>query len=213
MTTQPNMRYVQERDLLFDASGTIASGGTAQLVLPERRSTSMILIQNISSGTDVLWFAFGAARLTATISGGSVNSISVANAGFNFTIAPVIELLGGGHPYNTTQVGIGQTGFDAPIHPAQATAVMASAAPLPGLKISSVTITDPGTGYVAAPYAWVRNSELDMAGVSVPAANSAGCIGLQQYGILHINNVANPTDPIAVIGATTGDAFTVRWRP
>jgi len=200
------------RDLTFDASGTVATGGTAQLVLPERKSTTMLLICNPSS-TATLYFTFGSALLSCTISGGGVNSVSVVNAGFNFTNAPFVEFLGGGHPFNTAVVATGLVGYDAPTHPAKATAVMTSATPLPGFKIASVTIDDPGTGYTAAPYVRVTNRTFDPFGVATPVANAAGTIPISPFGSLSINDVTNPTDQIAVISATTSAPFTVKWRP
>lgn len=209
MSTQPNMRNQLVRDLTFDASGTIATGGTAQLVLPERKSTTMLLIQNISSGN--LLFEFGSARGTAVLTGSKVSSITVANAGFNFTKAPSVELLGGGRPGNTAEVTpAGMPGWDAPTHPARATAVLTSATPLAGSKIASFTIDDGGTGYFAAPYVFIKNSPLDYSGAAQPSATSG--ILLYPGGDLCINDVTNPTDSIAVYGATTGQAFTVKWR-
>ena len=214
MSTMPNMQNQTVRDLTFDASGTVTTGGVAQLVLPERKSTTMLLICNPST-TSTLYFTFGSAVLTASLTGSGVSSVTVVNAGFGFTAGhpPVIEFLGGGRPFNTAAVATGLIGFDAPTHPARATCVMASATPLPGLKIASVTIDDPGTGYVTAPQVRVTNDVLDPQGVAVPVANAAGTIPIGPFGSLSINDITNPTDAIAVISATTSAPFTVKWRP
>jgi hypothetical protein len=212
MSTLPNMQNQRVRDLTFDASGTITTGGTAQLVLPERNSTTMLLIQNISSGN--LLFEFGSARATATLTGTKVSSVTVTNNGFNFTLAPEIEFLGGGRPYNTVMVppaGVGAAGgYDAPTHPAQAHCVMTTAS-AGGNQVNSITLDDGGTGYYSAPYVWIKNRRDDPSGCALPSSTSG--ILLVPYGSLCINDVTNPTDPISVYGATTGQAFTVKWRP
>ena len=212
MTTMQGMRNQQVRDLTLDASGTITTGGTAQLVLPERLSTTMLLIQNVSA-TATMFFSFGSAVLSATLTGTKVTSVSVVNAGFNFTYAPTVEFQGGGNPTNTAMTAAGLWGYDSPTHPARATCVMTSASPLPGLKIASVTVDDGGSGYRTAPYCWVKNSQLDPFGVATPTANGAGTYALLPYGSLAINDFANPTDPIAVYCATTTAHFSVKWRP
>src|SRR5262249_38636756 len=84
----------QRRDFLYSADGTITSGGTAQLVLAQSQSRSFLLLQNLSAGP--LYVEIGAARATCTISNGAVASVSVANAGFNYTKPPVVRFLGGG---------------------------------------------------------------------------------------------------------------------
>ena len=213
MSTMPNIRnQTTMRDLTFDASGTVTTGGTAQLVIPERKSTTMFLLQNVSA-TATLFFTFGSALLAATLTGTGVSSVAVVNAGFNFTLPPQIIPLGGGRPFNTAQIAAGQPDYDAPTHPARFTAVMTSATPLPGLKIASVTIDDPGTGYYAAPYMRVTNQTTDPFGVATPVANASGTLALLPYGSLSINDFANPTDQMAVISATTAAPWTLKWRP
>ena len=211
MSTMPGMQNQTSRDLTYDASGTITAGGVAQLVLAERKSTPMLLLQNLSAVN--MTFECGSARATCVVSGGKVTSVTVTNAGFNFTRAPTVEFLGGGRPGNTADVSAGQPGYDAPTVPAQATCVMASATPLAGNKVSSITIDNPGAGYIIAPYVWIKNSQLDPQGVATPTNAGAGGILLTPYGSLAINDMTNPVDAISVFCATISSAFTVKWRP
>lgn len=215
MTTLPDMRLqIATRDWAYDQSGTITTGGTAQLVIPERKTTTMLLLQNVSS-TATMFFTVGTALLSCTISGGSVNAVTVVNAGFGFTNTPTITPMGGGNPLSVSGlIPPGLPGWDTPANPGTFTAVMTSAAPLPGLKISSVTIgAGGGSGYLAAPYLFVTNAATDPSGVATPTANGAGTYALLPYGSLCINDFTNPTDPIAVYCPTTGAPWTLKWRP
>src|ERR1700685_1015005 len=83
------------RDFMYDASGTITTGGTPQLVLPEHPLRTSIFLQNIS--TNVLMVEFGGARATATINAaGAITAINITNAGFGYTQPPRIKFYGGG---------------------------------------------------------------------------------------------------------------------
>lgn len=205
MTRIPGTRGQEFRDFVFDASGTIGTGGTPQVILPERRSTTMLLIENTSS--ENLRFEFGSARATATITNGAVTSVTITNAGFNFTRLPVVQFLGGGDATNGAYLGATPPlpFGPSPSHPATGTAVLSSGA------VASIAITDPGSGYVAAPFIFITNDLMDPNGCAVPSATSG--VLLVPNGSLSINDTACPTDPIAVYGATTGSAYVVKWMP
>src|ERR1700761_2410012 len=79
-----NTRGQQVKDRLYDASGSITTGGTSQLILPERVSTTHLFLQNISD-TD-MYFQFGSATAKCAITSGAVSSVTVLNGGFGFTI-------------------------------------------------------------------------------------------------------------------------------
>jgi hypothetical protein len=208
----------QARHFLYDASDAIDVGGTAQLLLAERISCSHLLIQNLSAGP--LYLEFGSARATATLTSGAVSSCTVTNAGFNFTIAPRIEFMGGGNDFggggvagmgaNRTYLGLNQPNGSSPSRPAKGRAVMTGSAG--NLSLSSITIDDGGANYAIAPYVFIFNDRNDPYGCAVPAANIEGSILLPaQSAPLIYNGSVCPTDPIAIIGATTGQAFTCRW--
>jgi hypothetical protein len=76
------------------------------------------------------------AAFTATISGGSVNAISIASSGSGFSTTTVPLTIS--PPRTKIQVGVATT--------ATATATIS------GGNITSITITNPGLGYTVAPY-------------------------------------------------------------
>jgi len=202
-------------DVTYDASGTISSGGTAQLLLPARRSTGFLQIQNISD--TAMFIKFGAARLTATLTSGVITSISIGDGGFGFTVPPLIEPMGGGQDpfWGYAFVGCGQPGYPSPVagsnnvasaHPARLKAVLTSGA------ISAVTIEDGGSGYKTAPYLHVYNSQLDPNGCAMASATS----GIQlaaNGGATTFNGTFCPVDAISIFCATSSKAFTCIWAP
>ena len=207
-------RFQVKRDPLYVADGTIAAGGTAQLVLPQLQTRSFLKLQNLSTGP--LYFENGSARATCSLTSGAVSSISVANPGFNFTNPPLVIFYGGGNAGNSSYLGLGQPGAEGPNssltagRPAKAHCVMASATPLPGLKVSSIVIGDPGAGYVIAPFVFIVNSDLDPYGCAVPSATSGMLLPAGSSPYI-LNGTSCHTDPISVFGATTGQAFLCRW--
>lgn len=183
---------------IYRADGTIATGGTPQLILPRAAPRSSILIQNTST-SDTITIEFGCARATATVSGGQVTGVTVTNAGFGFTYAPTIYFLGGGNILNGRDLGLGYPGQYAPNNVATAHCVMSGGA------VSSIVIDNPGSGYDCAPYVQLLNDPNDNYGCAKPSATSGyklapGASLYQAYNVV-------TTDAIAVYGATTGDSW------
>ena len=216
MAVMPGMRGQQRRDHLYDASGIIASGGTAQLLLPEAKERSFLFIQNLD-GTSDLYVEFGAARATATISGGKITGFSITNAGMGYTIAPQVELLGGGNGGNSTFLGAGLPGYPAPgdpgdswprttdmsaFKPAQVHATLSAGA------VNDIVIEDPGNGYVIAPFVKITNSLLDPYGVAIASATSG--IWLTPGGGNLYMDRAVPTDQISIFSTGT-PRFVCKW--
>lgn len=216
----PHTRGQTRRDHTYDASGTLTTGGTAQLLLPAAQSRTFLMIQNISD--TVMTIKFGAARLTASMSGGSISSVSVVDGGFGFTategIRPVIGVYGGGtdqRQFGNSFVGVGQPDYPPPTagsnnvqtaHPASLSAVMTAGA------ISSVTVDNGGSGYKTAPYLHVMNSHLDPIGCATPSATS----GIQlaaNGGAVTFNGTFCPTDPVAIFCTASSKAFACVWAP
>jgi hypothetical protein len=201
-----------KRHPLFTADGTIVAGGTPQLILPETPSRSFLKLQNLSVGP--LWFEFGSARATAALTSGAISSITVTNAGFNFTKPPVVRFSGGGYSGNTSFLGLNQPGGDGPNSSivsgrvAKAHCVMTGTAP--NLSVSSIVIDDPGAGYAIAPYVFIMNSDLDPYGCAAPSATS-GMLLTSNGPPYVLNGTSCFTDSVAVYGATTGQAFLARW--
>jgi hypothetical protein len=193
----------QMRHPLFDASGTITTGGTPQLVLARAQSRSFLAIQNNSSAG--LLFEFGSARATCTISGGAVSGFTITNSGFNFTKPPLVRFMGGGAPPGTNNyLGLNQPNGYAPSNPATAIATLS------GGSVNAITLTNPGSGYVCAPFVFLANSDLDPYGCATPSA-TVGILLPTASGAYMFNGTCCPTDSISVYGGTTGQAFSVKW--
>jgi len=195
-------------DNFYDASGTIAAGGTAQLALAQSPARSYLYIQN--NGADTLWVEIGPPRAHATVSNGVVTGISVDNAGFGFSYPPRVLLMGGGAPPTQTLfLGIGQPEAWSPPHPATASAVMTGSAP--NQSVASFTINDPGAGYVCAPYVALINDRNDPNGCAIPSSANAGAFRIDAGKYLEWNGTVCPTGPVAIFGPTTSAAYTLKY--
>ena len=191
-------------DDYYDNSGTITAGGTAQLLLPQRKACSHLVIANNSTG--VLMVQFGIRPAVATLTSGVVTSVTVPDAGFGFLYPPTLLFLGGGN-INDPTMSTGATMPDWPSvnSPAQARAVLTAGA------ISSVLLDNGGSGYLAAPYVFIQADRRDPTGVGIPSATVG--IPIAAGGAYYVNGTACPTSAIAIWGATTGQAFTCKWMP
>lgn len=201
-------------EFLFDVSGTISSGGTAQLVLPRAKSRSSLIFQNISD--TAMFLEFGGPRATATLTAGGVTSCSVTNAGFGYTLPPSVEFLGGAYDNSIQSTPAyslsGLPEYHAPTapngRPAKAHCVMSGAAG--SMTVSSIVIDDPGAGYAYPPYVFLRNNKDDMFGCAVPSATS-GIELVAAGGSYNPNGTICTTDQMAVFCATTGKAFVCKF--
>lgn len=228
MSQMVGTRGQQVRDVLYDASVTIPTA-TKILVLPEMKSRSYLALQNL--GSHNMWVQFGSALATASLSGTAVNSCSVTNAGFNFSVPPVIEFLGGGSGNNSQYISAGAIGFPSPgtggqtgtlpapgtakvPRPAQAHCVMSGA--VGSQTVSSIVVDDGGFGYVIAPYVFIRNSVLDPNGCADPSVSSGSGFVLQTVSSnvppLIFNGTFCPTDSVAVFG-TANDILMCKYAP
>ena len=196
---------------LFDASGTITTGGTPQLVLPNVFSRASLIFVNNSTSNMLL--EFGGARATATISSGSLSSIAVTNAGFNYSLAPSITFYGGGfnsgNKTNPSFLGaIPPTpDFPAAANPGAAHCVMTGVAP--NMSISSIVIDNPGSGYAAPPYVFISNNDNDPNGCALPSATVG--ILLLPNGSYTPNGTTCTTDSLSVYCATTSAAYSCKF--
>lgn len=197
-------RGQQVRDFLYDASGTITSGGTAQLVLPEHPVRTSFFIQNLSSAN--LFVEFGGARASVTISGGALSAFTIANGGFGYTIPPRVKFYGGGDlTKNPTYLCPGLPGYyNSP------GAVGSAHALLSGGAVSSIVLDSPGGNYVKAPFVFLQSSEQDPYGVATPSASS-GVVLSPSGGSIFYNGTTCPTDAVSIFGASTSQAFTCKY--
>ena len=213
----PGTKNQGRYDSMYDASGVIADGGSPQLILPQMPSRSLLWIVNLSG--HMMFAEIGPARGKATISGGVVTGIAVTNAGFNYYYPPNVYLYGGGMGGNSSYLGLGQPGGQAPDQQmgpgrvAKAHCVMTGSAP--NMSVSSIVIDDPGQGYIIAPYVWLGGAHangllLDPYGAAAPA-NLVGFPLTPVTGELYINGTTCPTDAVAIWGTTTSDPFTCKW--
>lgn len=199
------------RHPLFNASGTIATGGVCQLLLPEHKSRSYLVIQNISDTT--MFVEFGSARGTATLTSGAVTSTAVTNAGQGFTYPPTILTVGGGNGGNSSYVSAGGPNFPAPVTPGRPAVLRAVMSGSPGaLTLASIAIDDPGSGYVIAPMLMIQNSILDPNGVATASASS-GVLLAANGGNIAFTSGFCPTDPVSIFCATISKAFICYYAP
>lgn len=202
----PNTRGQQIRDYTYDASGTIATGGTAQLILPERKSTSMWFFQNISD-TD-MYMEIGSARATAVLTGGVVTSVTITNGGFGFTRPPRVHFIGGAsvgwNMQDSNYLGAGEIGYPAPSNFARGHAVLTAGA------VSSIVVDNGGASYANPPYVFISNSFEDPFGCASPSATN-GIFIPAAGGSYYNNGTAQSTDPLSIFCATAGKAFTCKW--
>jgi len=193
---------------VFTASGAIASGGTAQILLPVAISRSSLIIQNITqTAGHNIFITIGAPPATCTLSSGTVNTVTAGNAGAGYSRPPQVFFFGGLLANRASAPALTLAGlpdYPSPPNPAQAHCVMTGSAP--NQTIASIAIDNPGSGYAYPPYVLLINDPLDPYGYSVPSATNG--IQLAPAGGSYTSNGSVcPTDQIAIFSAAT-DAFT-----
>ena len=216
----PNTANQPGQHRKYDASGTTTAGQSI-LVLPEQVSRSMLLIQNISD-TD-MYLEIGPARATAALTSGAVSSVTITNGGFNYTLPPIVEFLGGATGVSSTLAVAGQanihyspgapgfplTAGGLPARPAQGVAV------LTGGVVTSISITDGGAGYVAPPLVRMTNAPQDPFGCADAFFGSVtrGIPLFAGGGSYYVNGTVCTTDALAIYCSASSKAFTLKWMP
>lgn len=194
---------------LFDVSGTIASGGTPQLILPVGLCRASFSIQNISD--TAMYLAIGAPPATCTLSSGGVSTVTVGNAGFGYSMAPTVHFYGGAndnraalpaYTFPTTP------DYPAPSAIASARCVMTGSAP--NMTISSIVVDNPGAGYAYPPFVFLQNRGLDPFGCSIPSVTN-GILLAASGGSYTANGSVATTDQMSLFCATTGKAYTCKF--
>jgi hypothetical protein len=206
----PGTRGQQQIDDMYDYSGSITTGGTAQLLLPQSKSRSFLLIVNTSTLSMNLQFGCGL-QPTAVLTSGVVTSVTVNDVGFGYQLPPDVMFLGGGNANDPVSKGATMPDWPTPPHPAQGRALMTTSA-VSGLKVSSIDINDGGVGYTAAPFVFLRANRADPTGVGLPSA-TAGIPLAANGGNYYVNGTTCPTSAIAIFGSVTGLTYTVKWMP
>ena len=193
------------QDFLYCADGVIGATNTSQLLLPRAKSRSYLYVQNRSMNN--MFVEIGSARATAAISGGAVTSFTITNGGFGYVKPPLVRCYGGGPVEGNSGAGLGATlpDWPAPSRPATGLAAINGSGVVTGLSIS-----DPGAGYLLAPYVQLISQEEDAAGVADPFFGSVNSgYQLLAGGILEFV-VQCPTDAVSIVG-TDDDLFTCRF--
>lgn len=206
------MRNQIAKDRLFDASGSIVTGGTAQLVLPEAHIRSSLIIENTSSGN--LLLEFGSARANCALSGGAVSSVTVTNTGFGYSMPPNVHFYGGalgpkGNPQQAPTYSLqGLPEYNSPNSPAKAHCVMTGAAG--SMTVSSIVIDSPGSGYAFPPFVFLTNNANDPYGCAVPSA-TIGLLLIASGGSYTANGSVCTTDQVSIFGASTGQTYLCKF--
>lgn len=193
------------QDFLYCADGTIAQTNVSQLVLPRAKSRSYLFIQNLSS--NVMNVEIGSARATAAISGGAVTSFTISNGGFGYIKPPLVLCLGGGPVEGNSGAGLGATlpDWPAPSRPATGLAAINGSG-----VVTGITLSDPGAGYLRAPYVQLISQSEDALGVADPYfSTTRGGYQLAQNATIEFQFQC-PTDAVAIVG-TANDLFVCRW--
>lgn len=195
--SQPGIRNQTQLDDLIDFSGTITTGGAAQLVLVQQLRRLSLSIWNTSAAN--MTVGIGPPRPTANLTGSTVSSVTVGNAGIGYTVPPVVRFLGG------IVDGDYQT---APSHPAAAHATLS------GTGIGSITIDDPGTGYAVAPLVYLENPIIGpfgkLGGGCFLPSITAGIPLPPGWQLNFEGSILVPASALAVWGTNTSDAFAVK---
>lgn len=190
----PGIRGQTHLDDLLDFSGTVTTGGTAQLVLPQQITRLSLYIGN-TSGSDTITVGIGPPRPTATLTGSAVTSVTVGNAGVGYTVAPQVVFLGGLVDGDYRQ---------APSHPAAAHATLS------GTGVSAITIDDPGTGYVVAPLVYLVNSLPRLGGGAFLPSATAGIPLPPGWSLNFEGSIIVPTSAVAIYGPNTSDPYVIK---
>lgn len=202
---QPGTRSQVIQDFLYSADGTIAAGGTPQLVLPRAKSRSYLYFHNIS--VNLMYLEFGGARATATLTSGAVTSFTVTNGGFGYVKAPKVWCVGGGPVEGNADasLGAGLPDWPSPGNVASGWATIA------GGIVTSIAVERPGSGYLRAPLVFIENHPADAYGVADPFFSSVVSGAQILPGASLWLEHQCPTDAVAVYCATTSSAYTCRY--
>lgn len=200
------------KDPLFDASGTIANVSVAQLIVPLANSRTSLYLQNNS--TSPMYFEFGPARASATLTNGAVSAVNVTNAGFGYSLPPTVTFLSGswgssGSPIATpTYSTVGLPDYASPSNVAQAHCVMSGSAP--NMSVGSIVIDNPGAAYAYPPKVILTNNPLDPYGCAAPSTNAGITLAAGSPPLI-FNGSLCPTDQISVFCSAANVNFACKY--
>lgn len=212
MTAIVGFRRQSDQFDLFTFSGTIAVGGTAQVLLPQQPTRCYLQIQNTSSA--LLTVGIGPATANPTLASGKITGVTVINGGLGYVVAPQVVFLGGlaavnaglfASDFNMDPVREKQVGF----RPAVAFATISAGV------VTAITVTDQGNGYLSVPYVYLYNPLPDLGGGAfTPSATAglqlAGATAPAAGGSVTYENSIVPTGAVNIFGGTGAQAFEVK---
>ena len=205
MTALPTQQNNPPRNpfRLLDASGSITSGGTAQLILPAVPQRAYFEFVNNSNAN--MYLEFGPARASCNLTSGSIGTLTVTNAGFGYTYAPNVTLLGGGGDNNYPDGATNAVPYQ--FYPP--TAYGSAHVTVGSGSISTLIIDYGGVGYVTTPYVLMKNDPRDPFGCAKPTASTG--VLITPGGSYTMTNTFVTTEPVAVYGGTTGQQFACKY--
>lgn len=204
-----NSRQQTLIDDYFDYSGTILVGGKPQLMLPQRRSCSHLVLANNSAYT--MMVQFGVAPGTAVLTNGVVTSVIVNDAGFGFLVPPDVVFYGGGNNGDLISQGATMPGWPVPSSVAHGRAILGTSS-ISGSNIASIEIDGGGSGYLVPPFVYIRPARTDPTGVGIPSATVGIPLGANG-GSYYINGTACPTTSLSIWCSTTGAPYVCKFMP
>lgn len=190
----PGIRGQTHLDDILDFSGTIAVGGTPQLVLPQQPRRLTLFIASLAA-VNTITIGIGPPACTATLTGTTITAITLNNAGIGYAVRPNVRILGGlidgDYQLNPARI-------------AQAHAVMAGVAP--NQTISSIVIDDPGSGYLVKPLIYLENPLPTLGGGATIPSATAGIPLLAGSSLSFSGSFVVPTSAVALFSSGT-DAY------
>lgn len=188
-----------------DFSGTITSGGAAQILLPQQMGRVAFYFANNSSAN--LTIQIGPPPVSITLTNGVITAVSVSDNGLGWLFPPTVELLGGVFTGNfNVQPGSPNSlaGGNWPGQPAQ---IIANA--ISGGALNGFSIVNGGSGYKVAPTARLVNQWPQGGGGAATPSATAG-MPVAPGAVIFLDSSVCPTSAINVFGGTTSQAFTCK---
>jgi hypothetical protein len=207
----PGIRDQSHLDDVVHFDGTVTTGGTAQLLLPQQPGRTFLAITNLAAA-DTLFVGFGPARATPSLSGGSIASIAVTQGGVGYTVPPQVVIMGGivAGDYVTTP-GSSKSNITSQSYLgtlATAVATLSSGA------VNAINVSNPGSGYLVAPLIYLQNPWPALGGGAYAPTATASTTGtglaIPAGQTLTFNGAMMvPGSAVAINGFTTGNPFSV----
>ncbi|MGE0044749.1 MAG: hypothetical protein AB7J28_17215 [Hyphomonadaceae bacterium] len=185
--------------------GGDANNNAPTLILPNGVQRSYLRVQNVSD--TAMRLCLGPATAVASLTNGVITSIAAVNAGFGYTYAPRVQLIGGGEispmPFAQGSLGLGLGGED-PCSPAGRAG--AATAALSTDTVGTITVNEGGSGYLQAPYVYLENDPRDPYGAAAPSA-TVGFLLAANGGVFTMECSSVTSDAVSIFCASASKRF------